>query len=80
MMQSKVKPPDQRMDHRKIVSIVRKLASVPVDEQRGREALQTLIELNVEVDEMIQSGPLTSEMRRDSVIPERTYFGMQSMW
>ena len=65
VMQSKVKPPDHRMDHRKIVSIVRKLASAPVDEQRGREALQSLIDLDSEVNEMIQCGPLSAEMTRD---------------
>ena len=53
------------MDHRKIVNIVRKLASAPVDEQRGREALQSLIDLDSEVNEMIQGGPLSTEMTQD---------------
>ena len=65
VIQSKVKPADHRMDHRKIVNIVRKLASAPVDEQRGREALQSLIDLDSEVNEMIQCGPLSAEMTQD---------------
>ena len=80
LMQSKVKPPDHRMDHRKIVSIVRKLASAPVDEQRGREALQSLIDLDSEVDEMIQSGPLTAEMRRDICLLSLRYPGQNLFW
>ena len=75
-----VKPPDLRMDHRKIVNIVRKLASVPVDEQRGREALQSLIELSAEVDDMIRSGPLTTEMKRGISLISLRYPGQNLYW
>ena len=75
-----VKPPDLRMDHRKIVNIVRKLASGPLDEQRGREALQSLIELSAEVDDMIQSGPLSDEMKRDINLVSLRYPGQNLYW
>ena len=75
-----VKPPDLKMDHRKIVTIVRKLASVPFDEQRGREALQSLIELSAEVDEMIKSGPLSEEMKRDISLVSLRYTGQNLYW
>ena len=75
-MQSKVKPPD----HRKIVSIVRNLASSSVYEQRSREALHILIELDTEVDKMLQSGPLTAEMQRDICMLSLRYPGQNLFW
>ena len=39
------------------------LAAAPVDAQHGRDALQTLLELNDEVDLMV-ANPLSSEMQR----------------
>ena len=80
-MRSKTKPPD----HQQIVNIVRSLASSPVEEQRGRDALHSLIELNEEVDLMIQSGPLTAEMQQDICmlslkIRVRICFGIAKVW
>ena len=75
-MQSKTKPPD----HQKIVNIVRSLASSPVEEQRGRDALHSLIELNEEVDLMIQSGPLTAEMQQDISMLSLNYPGQNLFW
>ena len=65
------KPPD----YNRIVNVVKSLAAAPVDKQHGRGALQTLLELNDEVDLMV-ANPLSSEMQRDICIIALQYPGL----
>ena len=55
------------------------LAAALVDAQHGRDALQTLLELNDEVDLMV-ANPLSSEMQRDICIIALQYPGLNLFW
>ena len=61
------------------MNIVRSLAGAPIDEQHGRDALNSLLELNEQVDVMV-ANPLSAEMQGDICIIALPYPGLNLFW